>query len=793
MELGVMIPDSLKEKINNYLFFQGQHSNELNPFVEWDIDVEGIFYHAASGIYKIVDGYYTRDYVENPITDDWDDLNTFYPFRIRYAPPQNGKWIALIRIKINNQEVYASGWFGFDVVESGDPGYVYVHPNKKNLMRGSRMIFPVGQNFHSPFQHNIPWGGDTSSYLGNKLSESFKNTNTLEWQDYLAKIEEYFQKGGRYIRTIQSAYSSLIEFEKKGNYYDRLHYAWEQDKLLDLCEQYDGLMEFNLLLQGVFKIYDEYNTPSWDWDKWWRNGSNNYIYNNLSFEQGNTPYCYNDNPAQCNPKKPREALTNEEDLKYHEQRTRYYIARYGYSTKIYDFQLLSEPFGYGRKPGGDLCANNNLDDNHPVKPFEKDSIAPEEHDAYKNSVYTYQKRMSEYIKQHLGHTEHLIGVDCLLKNADDAAFDNSVTIATVDLVGINFYSSSPSKFSLNTIIKDNSLIIHKPIIVSEFGDGDGLEECSGYSGHFVDLMSTGFTGVCGYNMWEGGERMADATMLNQIWSATIRAQNHLNGDDVINTLSNGNGEWEHGWQEKKIINLKKYTYSKEIQYYVSKNKELAVGYVRNRSYNTYTKRIYTCYQQISDFQEPINNLYNFLWDDGSVGNRLKIDSLKKNKNYSIDFYSFKYGNYISSDCINSDVNGKLLIRFPTLFVSNNPSESQFENPVVWFVIKQKNCMVGLAQNDEIAISEVQDLSQSLGNTNIVLEEFKPQIYPNPFNDYIVVESNIDDVLIIKNIEGRIVLKQNVNKGKQQINTSTLNKGMYFIQLEKQSFTEKFTK
>ena len=73
--------------------------------MEWDIDVEATFYHAASGTTKKIDGFYTREYFANTQTDDWDSVGTNYPFRVRFAPPLNGQWKAFISIRIKKEQI----------------------------------------------------------------------------------------------------------------------------------------------------------------------------------------------------------------------------------------------------------------------------------------------------------------------------------------------------------------------------------------------------------------------------------------------------------------------------------------------------------------------------------------------------------------------------------------------------------------------------------------------------------------------------------------------------------------
>ncbi|OJX36992.1 MAG: hypothetical protein BGO87_14530 [Flavobacteriia bacterium 40-80] len=789
-EFGIRLPDDILTRIGHFLNEEGIHQDELNPFLEWNIDVEAMFTHPASGTVRKVDGYYTREYSENSQTDDWDDVGTDYPFRVRFAPPLNGDWIAEISIRIDNEQqpAYTSDLFGFNVVESGDPGYVKVHENKKNLIRGERMIFPAGHNFPAPNDHGNAFLGAGSSYLGNyllTLGNTAKATNTKEWDFYLQKVESYFQQGGRYIRTSQLPWSSLIEFEKKGNYYDRLHYAWEQDKLLDLCEQYDALMAFNMMFHTPFVICDGYGMSLWDWERYWKD-SNDKIYYDV---QDPWPvYCYNDNPQEVGGKKPHEALSNEDDLKYHEQRTRYYISRYGYSTKIYEFELLSEPF--------------NVDANAKdvTKPYQ-DSITQEQ---LRQEIFTaieaYHGRLGWYIKEKMGHNEHLIGVD-YSPDSWQKPKDQSFLHGTIDVIGLNDYDASFNKYiktkngdnnvfedgenSRAKIVKDFQSWTGKPVILSEFGDDEKYKGCTTYKGSVIDAMSMGFTGICGYSLWEGQIEGQE-----HMWTATIRAQYHLNGDDVINTLSNGNGQWMQGRQKEKIYNAHDEA-AKELQYYISNSKELSVGYIRNRTYNIHTKRIgEKCNLFINTI--PVDNLYNFVWDDGPY--KLRLEGLKNNTDYQIDWYSFEEGLYIGSDCQNTQ-GDELVLHFPELSVTSDKPEQ----PLVWFVVREQNCQQAMrsSEGESDVLQLFEDIRQDVGiedNSDILDNTEKLSgIYPNPFENYFIISSTCEDILTLQTIDGTVIGNYKISKGVTKIPTAFLPKGVYLVCLQKQNQQFKIVK
>ena len=685
-ELGITLPFNVLKRVNNFLTNEGRYPDELNPFLEWELDVEATFFHPETGTVKKIDGYYHREYTENPVTNDWDDIGTDYPFRIRFAPPQTGRWTVQVTIKVKGKTTHQSQLLEFNVVESGDPGYVHVFPNKKNLKRGDRMIFPVGHNFlDSDIAHGTAWIG---SKLGSDLfgDQNTKASNTLEWKHYLSKVENYFQNGGKYIRTIQAPWISLIEYEKKGNYYERLHYAWEQDKLLELCEQYDALMMFNLLIHNTLEEYGTYELTHWDWgreEKHWLTGEN-------TINEQRPVFCYNDTPD----KKPHETFLLENDLKYHEQRTRYYISRYGYSTKIYAFELLSEPFN---------VSNHALNNQQPYFLPETEATAQQESDQQMlfRAIENYHDRLGNFIKINMGHTEHLLGVNYTMHvwNPTTPAIqmDQSLHIETIDIIGLNYYATTPNKYIISKsgdnnafyksensrarAVKELQSWANKPVILSEFGDGDGNYECSNYSNVYIDIMSGGFIGVCGYNLWPGlesGERF--------LWSATIRAQNHMNSNEVISTLSDGNGNWKQGRQHD--------TRTKELQYYISDNKELSVGYIRNRTYNIHTMRINDDCKLDAYFngQNLFDNLMDIAWNDGPRKNQLKVTELNSNTNYQIDWYSFKEGVYLGSDRKKTSFSkGKLVLRFPELSVTSET----IKNPMIWFVIRQNSNKNGL--------------------------------------------------------------------------------------------------
>jgi len=71
-----------------------------------------------------------------------------------------------------------------------------------------------------------------------------------------------------------------------------------------------------------------------------------------------------------------------------------------------------------------------------------------------------------------------------------------------------------------------------------------------------------------------------------------------------------------------------------------------------------------------------------------------------------------------------------------------------------------------------------DTSTSIENTPS--GEFR--ISPNPFSDHILIESNVETDYILHNLEGKKIVRSQVSAHNFEINTKSLEQGVYFISL-----------
>lgn len=698
VEFGVQLPSDLHQRIEAFVHpSAGNSASPLNPYLESELDIEMTFTHAG-GLQRYRDAFYYQDFKRNLATNDWDELATEHPMRVRFAPSLNGTWTASTKIMVAGILVAELLPFSFEVVESGDPGFVTIHPNNRNLRRNKRIIYPVGHNFPNPVNDDILWGSSPS--------ESNKAAKVDDWISYHNNVQDYADRGGKYIRTLQAAYSSLIEFEVRGNYTNRLHYAWEQDLLMETCENEDLLVLFNLMQQEPLMKYANFYMSRWDFGHWKQDGT-------IDPNDPHPAYGYYTYPG----KEPMEMFTDPVDMEFHKQRIRYYFSRYGYSPQIYSFELVNEPFHLG-----ELWEDGGSNDNGVVLPT-----------GTVDAIFNYHDKIAKYIRNDLRHQDHLIGYNLRFSDipVDPAIASNmepTSYIPELDILSYNPYADSPDKLIITKTSNDrleveateNSLYarnfrLHewyqKPVLLSESGHVNN--PCSNHAGHYKDVMSFGFTGAAGFNMWSGYD--IDPSNYNNVvarWTSTIRAQDHMNGNDVIYTLSSNAsnaGDWSQGREYNDYDGFEKI---KEHQFYVSSDQLRAVGYLYNRTFNLYTtQNVNGCANPVSAWP---NNAFNAAKTIKWYNNEMEVHGLGSNKWYTIDFYTYKEGIFWDSKCVKSNWLGKLTLEHAQMKTS--------DNPLLWYVIRRNDCNNKTQAGG--ATGESQDMEA---------HTFDVELFPNPSN------------------------------------------------------------
>lgn len=665
VELGMEIPYQLQQKIENFLFEKRVvDSLKRNPFLQWSVSCMALFTHKESGLKKKVDGFYYRDFDRDKTKNTWSDLGGDYRFRFRFAPPLAGEWTAEITLYDQNKLVFQSSPFALQVEPSDHPGFVKVHPNTRNFTRGEKMIYPVGANIFAPYvENNLLYNGNPKTTLDVKA-----------WELYHKTVQEYANQGGKFLRFLMEPGSAEIEFEKIGNYYDRLDNAWEIDRLIQTCEDKDLLLEFNMMIQSPFKVFDrEFN--AWDFG--------------VSKGDIMPPYAYKDAFGLT---LPSEVITQELPFAYLKQRYRYMFARWGYSPNIYLFELMSEPFWM------------NQDDRTGITPYDAD----EGNSLSRQGVAAFHHKMSDYIKDSLGHTEHLLGANGHMpvlgnpyySNHTPVDNDNSWEAKNIDVITINEYRANPS----HLIINDNNSLTKriailqehykKPVFFSETQTNEIFSHCSEHKLIPLDVYSTCFIGLAGFNIWEtysfpspSNPRTLD-DRLN--WRYVIAAQNRMNDSIALKNLAKEKGNWteQEGRLDMRSSSSKNPKIEKGLSYhfYVSADKKRVDGLIINKTFNVVTMS-----------QDP--NSPCTIEKGGLLGNqtaldelanaqgkqkKIKITDLLNRHKYEVIWYNPTTKTEIQRDIVRASWLGKIKIRpLEIRVIGPNP------NPMLGVSLEQK--------------------------------------------------------------------------------------------------------
>jgi hypothetical protein len=505
LELGISLPQDVLIKVNNFVNEASVPNEEkLNPYLDWELRVETIFISPLNGQQISIDGFYTRDYDRNavsslPIPQDfeaytdaeyvalgeWVVNSQFenYPFRVRFAPPHVGKWKAKVRIHVNEEMLFESNDFIFQVIQSNNPGYVNRDGHRRYMRYNNKTFYPIGCNLPWPETDRVvdPELWDYLCHPGFDedgqpemicIEEGYRSHYSAPrvYDKYKERLVQLIQNGGNYFRTIMYPTSTEIEWEKLGDYTERLHMAQELDDILEIAEQNDVFLHWNFQIHYNFQESEVAYNRQWSWDK----------------SMNGFDFCYKQFGTETNP---MGFFTDQEAKKYFKQKLRYILSRYGYSTSIGAWELISE-------------INN-------IRPFEFTS------NYYKtgNNWQTFrdwQVEMANYVKSLYHGQIHL-----LTSSYGEAKVlqDNTFNHNSFDLMSVNGYDYQEPSFAshfINEVSKKHlneslsssySYYNEKPMIFSE---GDPLEVHCWESGTELKraMWQSMFSGLAGYFSWD---------------------------------------------------------------------------------------------------------------------------------------------------------------------------------------------------------------------------------------------------------------------------------------------------
>lgn len=649
VELGVHFPKGIEQKIQSYVqnrypvSYKNTESNFINPFDPQQLDVQVEFWKPNGNSrvkhYKRF-GFYYDAFSSNGNRGNIQKVKTANNFRVRFTPQEIGEWKCKALVVVKG-DTLTSALFSFKVNEkSAEKGFVEISGNNQYFKIGDSSFFPVGQN--------IPWPGDIW-YNGISSIKHF------EFEKYKRLITAFSERGGNYYRMLITPWTYDIEFESLGNYSARMKNAWELDNLIQHSEELDVKIHFNMLLHGVLENPSVYTITNWDWPAY-----DDKVYGDKAcVSKEDKGFCY---PRELELNHPIEFFTDKEAKRFYKNKLRYMIARWGYSTSIGLFELLSEINNLGQQARLEYNGKGCPSVETVTVPY-LDSV-----DFVPQIVLEWQHEMAKYIKEELKHDNHPIAVSYTGEPAINKG-DLSYYSPYVDVATYNDYSYGRNqnkyirlknrldRYRKNKIVVSNSILrddesrrsvgLDKPFMLSEIGSG--LSECDNSTIWKQSVILSPFTGLSGVAM---------------PWINYIDQKNHWQYFKFVNEfmnqvdLSQGNWSSTVSIAKSNIVDVYTLQNSKEKQ---------AVGVVNNRTYNYYTTR-----NDCSDCfcnKDTVNSDLRILKTVSSLekSNRLKLFKMGILKKYSITFYNPLSGKNIGEiKSVKSNWLGQLIIPYPDL-------------------------------------------------------------------------------------------------------------------------------
>jgi hypothetical protein len=296
-------------------------------------------------------------------------------------------------------------------------------------------------------------------------------------------------------------------------------------------------------------------------------------------------------------------------------------------------------------------------------------------------------------------------------------------------------------------------------------------------------MILGFCGIAGMHRWSGYSHGVDEIDERILWHSTIQSQNFYNSEKFTETLDNWDGYWKQGRQTQKVYQSNQID-PKELQYYLSQDNLKAVGYIRNRSYNILTSQVTdTCSflnpegADITTYNSPLDSEYDFGWNFGPWN--LFVYGVEKKKYHLIKYFDYLSGNEIETHLAKSDNKNRLKLKYPYLDVPSRP--------IVWFTVQRiADSQVG-PNEDEFNFNREETLFLSEKDNNSIY------VSPNPFSEILRIDSQYEDQIEIFNVNGIVVLFQEIKFGETIIDTGRLSTGFYILKSKNTNSTYKLIK
>lgn len=637
-EIGIKLPQTIEHKVAN--FVSKKPLARINPFLEWELKVTAEFTHQDIDSVIYVDGFYSQEFdsymVKNlPLpanrvsysNEEYKSLggynkkNSDYNFFVRFAPPLAGKWNYRIVAKTTHR-TFTSESKTIHVIESDNEGFLTIGKNKRYLQLGDSMFYPVGGNAPWPATRLIddPEFAVLSQYNGVPFSENYRPTYCVPrvYDKYIESLTRMVEGGSNSFRMIMYPSCTDIEWEELGNYTSRLHMAQEIDSIVEFAKNKKLIIDWNTQIHFSFQYSIKAYHTRWTWDK----------------EINGKRFCYQ---KLTGSKHPVEFFDHEESIKYYKQKLRYILARWGYSTNIGIFELMSE-------------INNTSE-----TPFDYSEEKRKEID---HKISKWSKTMADYIKSHHNGREHLL----TSSYAGNISKENDIySDKTMDVMSSNIYDfQSPSfgKFWVDFVsqnqLNDNNKYAYsiknkelknrntKPLIYSETGVLEANKRCDFNPIEMERLLwQSLFSGVAAafdWDYWSRKDLSSNRKAANFIHNYNLDKDKwHPGAMKSVRTKDTPSWVFMKNFAKR----MEGTNHKADLSYLRSGNRTEAIGVITNMTYNI--KSVDSCADELYEKMYTERNWPKIIdkvekvKTSGRGSENLKLKNLKSGK-YKIDYY-----------------------------------------------------------------------------------------------------------------------------------------------------------
>lgn len=688
MEIGISLPQSLEEKIQAFFNESVRADIKLNPFNRNDLSIEVAFYKGER-LLHVSHGFYYQEFSKDLERNTWSSDTTNYDYRVRYSPTETGDLTARISIKTKNDETITET-FDFTVENSTNPGFVEKGENGKHMrFSGTKESFVgVGQD--------IPWPvWEDWAHMDQPIGP--KNLEEIHMA-----LNAFVEAKGNYTRFVAAPWFMQLEWEALGNYAPRLNHAWEFDRITEFCEEKDIYFMFCALLHLPLQS---------------RTDAEEGLFPGVRWET----YCYNDEdrfPAEIAHERPigiskvieyySNPIANDHAKNYF----RYLVSRYGYSTSLAGWQLMSE-----------------IDETAEYRDLERPN---NEVDRSENRLHirNWVNAISTYMREDL-NDQHLLSVAIIkgigysktlwdpelynLKYMDffgyhDYMYETKpsqgktrnrnllLRYASVNELNLGFQNDAISfpDYQNKLFIYDefgHYLAIPKPEKVDDSEDPTvDFNNCADFM-FKQDLWFTFSSGcaVAGLDWWNH-DKLPRQKMWENYFPGILKFTADIDFEKVDYTTVVEIKDQQmiaQRWPltDKEINKSNERPYKKDdlLEAYtqVAATQDQAFGWMSNRSIHWYNmKEEYPCLSSLVNGTDPYAIPYLYKPKDDDVPERpidvkedfhfIKVYHLLKRREYTIEFYNTLTGEKIATQIDRTNGKGILKVNAPDMKVDENP-------------------------------------------------------------------------------------------------------------------------